>query len=125
MRNALNWFEIPVQDMNRAQAFYEGMTERPMRREAFGPPGEVMAVFAYDAGEAVGGALLLSAHARPSDQGTLVYLNADPRIDDWLARVASAGGQVVLPKTSLPGGMGYIAHIRDTEGNRVGIHAVA
>ena len=55
----------------------------------------------------------------------VVYLNADPQLAQVLARVPKAGGEVLLPRTALPDGMGYFAQIRDTEGNRVGLHAMA
>ena len=61
----------------------------------------------------------------PSETGSLVYLNAEPSLDAVLARVAAAGGQVTLPRTALPPGMGFFAHVRDSEGNRVGLHALA
>lgn len=125
MAHALNWFEIPVADMARAMRFYAALTGRPLRHEAFGGPGEELAVFDYGQGQDVGGALIKNAHAQPAVQGTLVYLNAEPRIDDWLARVVPAGGQIVVPKTVLPEGMGFFAHIVDSEGNRVGLHAMA
>ena len=57
--------------------------------------------------------------------GTLVYLNAGPSLDAWLARVPAVGGSVALPKVTLPEGMGCFAHIIDSEGNRVGLHALA
>jgi len=41
-----------------------------------------------------------------------------------LDRVAPAGGTVVQPKTVLPQGLGAYAHIIDTEGNRVALHAL-
>ena len=40
-----------------------------------------------------------------------------------MSRVARAGGAVLSPKTALPKGLGHIAHLRDTEGNEVGLHA--
>lgn len=55
MHNALNWFEIPVQDLDRAQAFYEALLGAPLRREAMGP--QTLAVLPYAEGT-VGGALL-------------------------------------------------------------------
>jgi len=45
--------------------------------------------------------------------------------DTVLARVASLGGKLLTPKTALPPGMGFFAHIEDSEGNRVGLHALA
>jgi hypothetical protein len=64
-----------------------------------------------------------NGHA-PSETGTVIYLDANPKLDDALTRVAEAGGRVVLAKTALPGDMGYFAHVIDTEGNRVGLHAL-
>ena len=125
MQHALNWFEIPVADLDRAIRFYEALTGRKLRREAFGGPGEELAVFEVDERVAVNGALLRSPDARPAAQGTMVYLNAGPRIDLWLERVPAAGGRVLVGKTALPPGMGFFAHILDSEGNRVGLHADA
>ncbi|MCE2990508.1 MAG: VOC family protein, partial [Nitrosomonadaceae bacterium] len=57
-------------------------------------------------------------------QGSIVYLDANPSIDAALERVLAERGRVSLPKTALPPGMGYFAHIVDSEGNRVGLHAL-
>ena len=125
MKNAINWFEISTTDLDRAQAFYEAVLGRPLRREAMGPSS--LAVFPYDpAGGGAGGALLSDPGApKPGSGGTLVYLNALPSLDAALARVAPAGGQVALPRQALPPGMGFFAHIVDLDGNRVGLHAQA
>lgn len=48
-----------------------------------------------------------------------------PSLDAVLTRVEPAGDRVIAPKTALPPGMGFIAHLRDTEGNEVGLHALA
>jgi uncharacterized protein len=125
MRNAVNWFEIPVADLTRAMAFYAAMTGKALKREAFGPPGEEMAIFETGSEEAVSGALLSSPHSKPGMDGSVVYLNAEPSIGAWLARVEPNGGKIMVPKTALPEGMGFFAHIIDTEGNRVGLHALA
>ena len=121
--NAINWFEIPVRDMNRAQRFYETLLARPLRREAMGP--QTLAVFdSADAG--VGGCLLAGETVpAPSVTGSLVYLNAHPSLDAVLARVEAAGGRITTPKVQLPGDMGFFAHVTDTEGNRIGLHALA
>ena len=121
-RNILNWFELPARDLGRAQAFYEKLLGTPLRRENLGD--KELAVFAYDE-PAVGGCLIAGTGVpAPSGDGTLVYLNAGPSLDATLARVASAGGRITTPKVTLPGGMGCFAHIADTEGNRVGLHAL-
>ncbi|WP_372662528.1 VOC family protein [Hydrogenophaga sp.] len=121
MAHALNWFEIPVSDMDRAARFYATLTGHALKREAFGGPGDEMAVFEHG-DDGVGGALMKSAQAEPAAQGTVVYLNTGPQLDAWLARVPAAGGEVVVPKTALPPGMGFFAQLLDSEGNRVGLH---
>ncbi len=121
-RNALNWFEIPVRDLNRAQAFYEAVLATALRRETLA--GSELGVFASDEG-AAGGCLMAGARAPvPSTTGTLVYLDAGASLDAALARVEAAGGRITSPKVQLPGDMGCFAHIADTEGNRVGLHAL-
>ncbi len=123
LQNAITWFEIPVRELDRAQRFYEAVLGRPMTRETMG--SEQFAVFA--AAEAgVKGCLNLGAEAvAPSAAGTRVYLDAAPSLDAALARVPAAGGRVVTPKVALPEGMGWFAHIADSEGNVVGLHALA
>jgi uncharacterized protein len=123
MNNAINWFEIPVADLDRAQAFYETVLARKLRRENLG--GSVLAVFPYDE-PATGGCLQAGANvSAPGGSGIRVYLDCTPGIDAVLARIKAAGGHVVAPKSELPAGMGFIAYVRDTEGNEVGLHALA
>jgi predicted enzyme related to lactoylglutathione lyase len=123
-RNALSWFEIPVTDIERAQRFYETLLARDMRREHMGP--QTLAIFAYEQGAGVGGALLQSATAPvPGTEGSLVYLDASPSLDAVLSRAGELGAQVLLPKLQLPGTIGFIAQIVDCEGNRVGLHSPA
>lgn len=116
--NAINWFEIPVRDIERAQSFYEKMLDKSLRRCG------VLAVIPYDQ-PGVGGALMAGSEApQPAAQGTLVYLNAEPSLDAAIERAVSAGGRVAMPRVELPDGMGCFAHVLDTEGNRVGLHAM-
>ena len=122
MQNAISWFEIPVTDIDRAQAFYETVLGRKLRREDFG--GQTLAVFPYDK-PGIGGALQAGANASArAGSGIRIYLDCMPSIDAVLARIEKAGGQIVAPKSALPPGMGFIAHMRDTEGNEVGLHAL-
>jgi predicted enzyme related to lactoylglutathione lyase len=71
MKNVIDWFEIPVRDMPRAQVFYETV------------------------------------------------------LQSTLQRVVAAGGQVAMGPVALPEGLGFMAHILDVDGNRVGLHAYA
>jgi uncharacterized protein len=122
-RHASNWFEIPALDLDRAQRFYEALLGVSIRRETIA--GSELGVFGCDEA-GVGGCLIAGPGAPvPSDRGTLVYLDAGDRLDAVLARVEPAGGRITTPKVALPGDMGCFAHIADTEGNRVGLHAPA
>jgi predicted enzyme related to lactoylglutathione lyase len=128
MKNAANWFEIPVRDMDRALACYETLLAAPLRRETFG--ARPYAIFPHEPPGA-GGALVQDParepgaggpKARPHQTGTLVYLNVDGQLDAVLSRAAAAKAVVILPKTSI-GNDGHIAILADTEGNRVGLNS--
>lgn len=120
--DAINWFEIPATDLKRATHFYETLLSSPLTHETMGP--YQMAMFPYKS-PGIGGCLMHGDGYRPGADGNLVYLNASPSIDAALARASAAGGRVALPKTALPDGMGFFAHVIDSEGNRVGLHALA
>jgi uncharacterized protein len=121
-QNAITWFEIPVIDMNRASRFYSQVLGKPLEKQNFGP-NELM-VFPYQQ-PGVGGCLMSYKSLQPGATGTVIYLAVRDALDIALRRVAQAGGEVALGRTELPGDIGYYAHIIDTEGNRVGLHATS
>ena len=117
---AVTWFEIPAADLTRAQRFYETILDAPLQVANFA--GSDIAMFpAQDGG--VKGCLLTTAH--PSPHGTMVYLSVTGGLDRALERVPAAGGRIDTAKEELPGDIGFIAHIIDSEGNRVGLHATS
>jgi len=119
MKNSVNWFEIPVVDMPRAQAFYEAvMNVKLVGRDFMGAP---MAIFAA---EGVAGALVKVPNRKPNADGALVYLNAGTELDAVLSRIEKAGGKIVMPRTEI-GPQGSMAVMADTEGNQVGLHQEA
>jgi hypothetical protein len=119
-QDALNWFEIPVRDIERAQRFYETLLDISMRREQMA--GQSLAVFPYAEGR-VGGALVSgSMTGAPSLDGPVLYLDAGKSLDATLARAGELGARVLLSKVQLPGDIGAIAHVVDSEGNRLGLH---
>ena len=83
----------------------------------------IMAVFPYDQEKASGGCVMKGPALTPTNDGVIIYLNAGASLDDALHRVPLSGGEVVFPNTPGPG-IGVFAHIKDTEGNRVGLFAV-
>ncbi len=96
-----------------------------LRASGFQQVESALAVFPY-ADSGVGGCLMAGPGTpAPSAVGTMVYLNAEPSLDAVLARVERAGGRIATPKVQLPGDMGVFAHVTDSEGNRVGLHARA
>jgi predicted enzyme related to lactoylglutathione lyase len=119
--NAVNWFEIPARDLDRATRFYNRVLDTQLRKEMF--ETRPMAIFPSSE-TGVGGALVQDRDEVPSLQGTLIYLNArdESGLVAALGRVEGAGGRVLMPKTAI-GPQGFIAVIEDTEHNRVGVHA--
>lgn len=120
MTNALNWFEIPASDIERATKFYTQIFEIeliPAEMDDYGSMGM------FPAEDGVGGGVVQGEGYQPSTEGSVVYLNAGEDLNNVLNRVEGAGGQVVLPKTSI-GENGFIAYFIDSEGNRVGLHSM-
>jgi len=120
--NALNWFEIPAQDINRSQNFYETIFDIKMEPMEMGETKMAFFPWTPDSGKATG-AIAQSAMHKPNTEGSIIYLNANPNMDNVIARVESAGGKVLQPKMSI-GENGNIAFIMDTEGNNIGIHSI-
>jgi predicted enzyme related to lactoylglutathione lyase len=119
-KSAINWFEIPCEDLDRAAAFYETLLGAKMHRAGGG--GEQRAMFASDA-SGTGGVLVKQRFRKPGRAGTMVYLNCDGNLDEVIARIPKAGGLVLMPKTEVPGGFGHFVCLRDTEGNQIGLHS--
>lgn len=120
--NALNWFELFVSDFDRARTFYARILNADLPVES-GAPGGSMAMFPFDMENGVGGCLTLSTEQKPGAGGTRVYLNVNGQLDTVLDRVTNAGGTILTGKTAIPP-HGFIAVIRDTEGNEVGLHSL-
>lgn len=121
MKHAVNWFEIPVLNFDRAKAFYEEMIDAEMQpMEAMGMQSAFFPADMESGG--IGGCIVSGKGYTPSKEGALVYLNGGDDLSVMLARVESAGGVVILPKTAI-GQNGFMAYFLDTEGNRVGLHS--
>lgn len=123
MKNALNWFEIPAADFERAKKFYEHIFNYQMtvivNEETF-----KMGLLPADA-NGVGGAVVWhTAFYKPSNnEGALVYLNANPDLAAVLDRVETAGGKIVIAKRQVSPQFGYMAVFTDSEGNRLALHS--
>jgi predicted enzyme related to lactoylglutathione lyase len=124
MKNAVNWFEIPVTDYQRAKTFYQtilsvSITDMPMPEE-----NVEYGMFPHDAeSQGVGGAIMKMDKMIPSTDGSTVYLNGGDDLNVALNKVVDAGGKVFIPKMAI-GENGFIAQFIDTEGNRVALHSM-
>lgn len=127
--NVVTWFEIPVHDSQRARAFYEVILDIQMNTQHIPETNEELTFFPSDPNVVqatsgrVTGVLTKSAKAKPSADGTLIYINASPAIQTVLDNVERAGGKILVQAMRIKAGL--IAIILDTEGNRIGLHAEA
>lgn len=119
--NPVGWFEIYVQDMARAKAFYENVFEAQLSQ--LPSPGIEMWAFEMSM-EASGasGALVHMPGVPSGGNSTLVYFTCDDCAVQG-ARAARAGGRVEREKMSI-GDYGFIVLVRDTEGNLIGLHSM-
>lgn len=124
-RNAINWFEIPSTDFDRATSFYNAVFETTMDVMEMPQPGGAplkMAMLPSSEGK-VGGAVIHLPDHKPGTQGPLLYLNANPDLQPFLDRAISSGATLLLPKTMISADYGYMALILDSEGNHMGLHS--
>ena len=120
-QNPVGWFELYVQDMERAKAFYQGtlqltlsdlsapelaMWAFPMDFEKPGCPGALVKMTGKDSG---GG-------------GTIIYFSCDDCAVEQ-ARAVENGGRVQRSKMSI-GQYGFISLVYDPEGNLIGLHSM-
>ncbi|MCF7561408.1 VOC family protein [Sabulilitoribacter multivorans] len=119
--NMVGWFEIPVNDMDRAKAFYEAIFKVEIAIHDFG--GMLMGWFPFEEGkEGAAGTLIKQETYIPSQEGTLVYFICDD-VQNELDRVKAAGGIIYQPKTQISPEHGYMGVFIDCEGNRIALHS--
>ncbi len=124
--SALHWFEIPVNDIQRAVKFYEQVlgTQIPVL-DLTAQMGSMIGMLPNRGG--TGGALVQNAQHGyvPASMGTLVYLVVEGNLTRAVETARAAGAAILLPPTPMGEGEGggFIAWINDTEGNRIGLFA--
>src|SRR5215813_8313439 len=94
--NVPAWFEIPTEDLDRAQKFYETVLAQPLMRENFG--GLDMAVLRGGPKPNSSGALIALDEVQPSIQGSIVYISVQ-NLSTVLERVQAHGGDTLVPRT--------------------------
>ena len=111
---AVNWFEIPVTNMQESVALYSAPLDLKIEVTDFG--GIPHALIG-------GGGALVADPRRPPQRGsgTVLYFNAGDGVKRALARAVEAGAKVIQPFTAIDP-HGAIALIEDFDGNTFGLH---
>jgi hypothetical protein len=119
--NPVRWFEIYVDDIERAKAFYETVFD--VKLDRLGTEGIEMWQFPADMDRHGTSGTLARVDGMPAGgNSTVVYFQCeDCAVEE--SRVAAAGGTVVRPKMSI-GEYGFVTLAKDTEGNLIGIHSL-
>ncbi len=124
MKNAVNWFEIPVKDYNRAKQFYATVLGTEISDFPMPEQNMKYGIFKHDEkDQGIGGAIIEAEGQNPTTDGSTIYLNGGEDLGLPLSRVERCGGQILMSKTNIEEN-GFIAQFLDTEGNRVALHSM-
>lgn len=118
----VGWFEIPVTNMDRAKKFYEEVFQISISVHEL---SEITMGWFPHTPDKTGssGSLVLNKMYIPSDSvGALLYFSCKD-VSNELGRVVDAGGRITQPKTEIGGGHGFMALLKDSEGNRIALHS--
>jgi uncharacterized protein len=120
MNHVITWFELPVNDFERAKKFYNEIFGWNINEAMIA--GFQMGFFPMEEG-AITGALVYGENYTPSSDGALVYFHAGDDLTEILNKVEPSGGKVLIPKTPITPEIGFFAIFIDSEGNRVALHS--
>lgn len=120
--NAVGWFDIYVEDMERASLFYEKICKQKLEYLE-DPTGETEMKVFTGAMNAYGssGALVKSKYSKPGKGGTLIYFSVEDSAISEI-KVQQLGGKVIRPKFSI-GKFGFVTLLEDSEGNLIGLNS--
>ena len=123
-RNAVGWFELYVQDMERAKNFYQNTLQVTL--QPLGSPDDMsIEMWAFPMGMDLPGCSGALAKMEGKDSGrggTIIYFScADCAVET--ARAVANGGSIQQDKFAI-GEYGFISLVYDTEGNLIGLHSM-
>jgi predicted enzyme related to lactoylglutathione lyase len=128
--NPVVHFEIYVDDMPRARAFYEALFDVELRKMPAPTPETDLDMWFFPMDQdqgmnqfGAGGMLVKMDGFSPGGSGTIVYFACEDCAVQ-AARATAHGGHLFQGKTCL-GEHGFCALVRDTEGNLIGLHSMA
>jgi len=119
MSNTICWVDIPVVDVDRAIGFYSAVLGAEIAKQSH--EGHAFGLLPH-ADNNVSGCLVTMPDRKPSENGPLVYLSVEGRLEEASQAAQEHGGKIVQGKHPL-GPYGYRVIILDTEGNRVALHS--
>ena len=119
MSNQIVWVDIPVADLDRAIKFYSAVLGEEVIKQSHS--GFSLGLLPH-ADTHVSGCLVESRDYRPAQQGPLIYLNLNGRLDPAITAVTANGGEVLQAKHQI-GPYGFRAIVLDSEGNRIALHS--
>jgi predicted enzyme related to lactoylglutathione lyase len=123
LNNPIRWFEIYVQDVERAKRFYEAVLETKLQKLNAPMPDLELWQFPSDQDRyGATGALVKMTGVPSGGNSTIVYFGCDDCAVEQ-GRVVNAGGQIYRPKMSI-GQYGFITLAVDPEGNMIGLHSM-
>jgi uncharacterized protein len=122
--NPVGWFEIYVQDMQRAKAFYETVLTTKLEKLSDPGPGvvEMMSFPMQMDAAGAAGALVRMTDGPANGNSVIVYFKCEDCANES-KKAAANGGKLLKAKFSI-GQYGFIALVYDTEGNVIGLHSM-
>ena len=119
MSHQLVWVDVPVTDLDRAITFYSAVLGEDVAKQTYS--GLRLGLLPH-ADTHVSGCLVATRDYRPAQQGPLIYLNIDGRLDVTVTAVTTYGGEVLQANHQI-GPYGFRAIVLDSEGNRIALHS--
>ncbi|MGU9937137.1 VOC family protein [Empedobacter brevis] len=117
--NPVIYFEIPVNDLERAKYFYTNVFGFHFENEII--DHYEMSIFPFNnSSKGISGALAKGDVYNPSKDGIIIYFNTDD-IERTLEKALEQDGKVLYPKTKNEKYGFSVAEIEDSEGNRIAI----
>lgn len=117
--NTLCWVDIPVIDLDRAIDFYGKILDAPIQKTT--EEGFVFGLLPHTQNNA-SGCLSIMNDRKPAQNGPLIYLNVEGRLDQAIAEVIKLGCEILKNKEQI-GPYGHRAIILDTEGNAIALYS--
>ena len=121
--NPVGWFEIYVQDIERAKKFYETVFETQLQKLNAPFPEIELWSFPMEQNQyGTTGALVKMKGVYSGGNSTIIYFHCnDCSVEE--SRVTKSGGRIERSKMAI-GEYGFISLVFDTEGNIIGLHSM-